>query len=152
MTKTGDKWHPDEDRELQTLNGLQVLVVDDDIDSLDLLVFILEEYGVQVLKAKSAPQALNIIRQFEPDLLISDIAMPGEDGYELIRQVRNLSCAQRRQIPAIALTACIIEEGGILALESGFQLYLTKPVEPDELVAVVAKLVGSFLPKKAAFG
>ena len=152
MTKTGDKWHPDEDRELQSLNGLQALVVDDDVDSLDLLAFILEECGVQVLKAKSAPQALNLIRQFKPDVLISDIAIPGEDGYALIRQVRNLSCAQIRKIPAIALTACIIEEGGILALESGFQIYLTKPVEPDELVAVVVKLVGSFFQKKAAFG
>ncbi len=148
MTKTCDKSHPDEDRELHTLRGLQALVVDDDIDSLDLIAFILDEYGVQVMKAKSASQALNLIRQIKLDLLISDIAMPGEDGYELIRQVRTLSCTQKKQIPAIALTACIIEEGRVLAFESGFQFYLTKPVEPDELIAVVAKLVGSFPAKQ----
>ena len=141
MTKTCDNWHPDRDRELQILNGLQVLVVDDDIDSLDLLVFILQEYGVRVLTAKSAPQALEMLGQFKLDLLISDIAMPGENGYELIRKVRTLKASQTREIPAIALTACLLEEGRTLALESGFQVYLTKPVEPCELVAVVANVV-----------
>jgi CheY-like chemotaxis protein len=119
------------------LNGLRIVVVDDDSDNLELTSIILETYGVQVMKATSASEALEIVRQFEIDLLISDIAMPQEDGYSLIRQIR-----QVKQIPAIALTALAMPEERSKALKSGFQLYLTKPVEPMNLVTEVAKLVG----------
>jgi CheY-like chemotaxis protein len=119
------------------LNGLRILVVDDDSDNLELTSIILETYGVQVMKAASASEALKIVRQFELDVLISDIAMPEEDGYSLIRQIRQVT-----QIPTIALTALAMPEERSMALKSGFQLYLTKPVEPMNLVTEVAKLVG----------
>jgi CheY-like chemotaxis protein len=119
------------------LNSLRILVVDDDSDNLELTSIILETYGVQVMKAASASEALKIVRQFELDVLVSDIAMPEQDGYSLIRQVRQVT-----QIPAIALTALAMPEERSMALKSGFQLYLTKPVEPMDLVTEVAKLVG----------
>jgi CheY-like chemotaxis protein len=119
------------------LNSLRILVVDDDSDNLELTSIILETYGVQVMKAASASEALKIVRQFELDVLVSDIAMPEQDGYSLIRQVRQVT-----QIPAIALTALAMPEERSMALKSGFQLYLTKPVELMDLVTEVAKLVG----------
>jgi CheY-like chemotaxis protein len=122
-----------------TLKGLQVIVVDDDADNLELTAIILESYEAQVMKAASASEAFELIRQSLPEVLIVDIAMPGEDGYSLIRRIR-----QSMQIPAIALTALAMEENRIRALESGFQLYLTKPVEPSELVTAIAKLVRGY--------
>lgn len=124
----------------QLLDGLRVLVVDDDTDNLDLIKVIFEEYNVQVITVTSAGEALEAITQFKPNILISDIAMPGEDGYSLIQKVRNLALTVS-QIPAIALTAHASEEAGALALDAGFSIRLVKPFDPDDLIAVVSQLV-----------
>lgn len=140
-----DSWHLEEDR-FKILKNLQVLVVDDNHDSLELVRMILEEYGTQVVTAASAKEGFNVMRQsadyttasFKPDILISDIAMPFEDGYWLIHQIRSLSPHQGGLIPAIALTACAAQEERTRSLAAGFQVHLSKPIEPDDLVAVVA--------------
>lgn len=142
-----DSWHLEEDR-FKILADLQVLVVDDNEDSLELVRMILEEYGTQVVTAASAREAFNVMTQsagyanapFKPDILISDIAMPLEDGYWLIHQLRSLSPHQGGLIPAIALTACAAQEERTRSHEAGFQVHLPKPIEPDDLVAVVAHL------------
>ncbi len=122
------------------LDGLRVLVVDDNIDNLELVSVVLEQYGTEVRTAASAAEAIEAIAQFLPDILISDIAMPDVDGYSLIRQIRNLEAEQGGFLPAIALTAHAKEEDRFLSLEAGFQRHLPKPLDPFELVAVVAQL------------
>jgi CheY-like chemotaxis protein len=123
-----------------SLDGLRILMVDDNIDTLELVAVILSQYGTEVITAASVAEALEALAQFVPDILISDIAMPGEDGYSLIRQVRALEGFQARVLPAIALTAYAGEAERVLALEAGFQMHVSKPVDPFELVAVVASL------------
>lgn len=123
-------------------------MVDDNVDTLELVTIILGEYGTEVITAASATEAIEAITQgarsasaqLKPNILISDIAMPGVDGYSLIRKVRTLSCERGGQIPAIALTAYASEEERTRILDAGFQMHIPKPVEPSELVAVVAKL------------
>ena len=124
------------------LEGLRVLVVDDSADTLDLIALILEQYKAQVRTATSVDEALHAIAQVKPDVLISDIGMPDQDGYSLIRQVRILESDGGKQIPAVALTAFAGEEDRTLILNSGFQMHIPKPVEPTELVAIVANMVG----------
>ncbi|NMG07859.1 response regulator [Brasilonema sp. UFV-L1] len=123
----------------QFLDGLRVLVVDDDTDNLDLIKIIFEEYNTQVITVTSATEGLEAITRLKPNILISDIAMPGEDGFSFIHKVRNLAL-KVSQIPAIALTALASEEVGTLALDAGFSTRLVKPFDPDELVEVVSKL------------
>lgn len=125
-----------------TLDGLRVLVVDDDTDTLELIGFILEQCKAQVMTATSADEAFNAIAKLKPDVLISDIGMPEEDGYSLIARVRNLEPEQVRQIPAIALTAFAREEERTRALNAGFQMHIPKPVELAKLVTAVANLAG----------
>ncbi|WP_431356803.1 hybrid sensor histidine kinase/response regulator [Komarekiella delphini-convector] len=122
------------------LQGLRIVVVDDDIDTLNLLVFILEQYGAQVEAVGSAREALEAIANTKPDFLLSDIAMPEVDGYMLIRQVRALEVSQGNMLPAIALTAVAGEVNHNNIISAGFQRYLTKPVEPVELAAAIADL------------
>lgn len=123
----------------QVLDGLRVLVVDDDTDNLDLIKFVFEEYNAQVTSAASASEALQGITELKPNILISDIAMPQQDGYSLIRQVRNLT-EQIRQIPAIALTGQASVEARNLALKAGFSTHIAKPFDPDMLIAIVSQL------------
>ncbi|GAA6622541.1 hypothetical protein NUACC26_083650 [Scytonema sp. NUACC26] len=131
-------------KSFRSLNGLKVLVVDDNSDSLELIRLILEGYSVQIATATSTREALKVLAHWEPDVLISDIAMPGEDGYSLMRQVRILSeCGQCKHIPAIAITALITEDGQTQAFGAGFDVYTQKPVDPDGLGEIVAELVGN---------
>lgn len=128
------------------LDGLRLLVVDDNSDSREIITLILEEYGAEVTAVDSASAALETLERVQPDILISDIAMPELDGYSLISQLRSLEEAQAgRQTPAIALTA-YGEEERAQVLSAGFQMHLTKPVESAELVAVVATLAGRERP------
>jgi len=120
------------------LRGLRVLVVDDDEDSRHLVSRILEECGSQVLIASTVRDALSVIDQSPIDVLVSDIAMPGEDGFELIRQVRAMPGAIGGQLPAIALTAQARAEERRQLLLAGYASHVPKPVEPAELVSVVA--------------
>jgi CheY-like chemotaxis protein len=124
------------------LNCLRVLVVDDDADTQDLIAFVLEEYGTEVIRAASAIEALKIIAQFQPELLLIDIAMPGLDGYTLLRQIRTLEAESKGRIPAIAITASATENAPALTIEAGFQFYLPQPFDLAELVTAVAQLAG----------
>jgi CheY-like chemotaxis protein len=132
------------------LNGLRVLVVDDAADTLELIEFILKQCQAQVTTATSAAEAFAAITQSgryaiansKPDILISDIGMPEEDGYSLISRIRVLEAEQETPLPAIALTAFAREEERTRALNAGFQMHIPKPVEPKELVAAVASLAG----------
>jgi PAS domain S-box-containing protein len=125
-----------------TLNGIKVLVVDDDPDARDILARILRGGGASVITASSAAEALEILTASKPALLISDIGMPGEDGYDLIRTVRALAEDDCGRVPAVALTAFARSEDRQRALLAGYQLHVAKPVEPSELLTVCASLVG----------
>ncbi|MGI8639946.1 MAG: CHASE3 domain-containing protein [Pyrinomonadaceae bacterium] len=125
-----------------SLDGLLILVVDDEEDTRQLLVQSLTFHGATVISADSAENALAEIREKNPDVLVSDIGMPNEDGYSLIRKVRALHGEQQRNIPAIALTAFTRAQDRMRALSSGFQNHVSKPVEPDELATVIASLTG----------
>jgi PAS domain S-box-containing protein len=124
----------------ERLDGLTVLVVDDEPDTRDLLKQGLEYCGAKVRVAGSAFQALNEIKLSLPDILISDIGMPGSDGYELIREVRRLPAARGGRLAAIALTAYTRTEDRLHALRAGYDMHVPKPVELAELVAVAASV------------
>jgi PAS domain S-box-containing protein len=126
----------------ERLDGLKVLVVDDEVDTRELFKAGIGRCGAEVVTAGSAREALAILEEMRPDLLISDIGMPGEDGYELIRKVRALPAARGGKIPAIALTAYARTEDRMRALRAGYQMHIVKPVELAELVAVMASLIG----------
>ncbi len=125
-----------------SLDGVKVLVVDDNADTRLFLTTVLEECKAQVKAAASVSEAMELIKQSKPDVLVSDIGMPEEDGYSLISKVRALSPEQGGLIPAAALTAYARAEDRTRSLMSGFQIHLPKPVEPAELAAVVANLAG----------
>jgi signal transduction histidine kinase len=124
-----------------SLEGLRVLLVDDEEDARGLLTEVLQGHGAQVIAVASAAEALREIQARPPDILVSDIGMPGEDGYSLIRKVRALTRNQRL-IPAAALTAYARREDRTMAMMAGFQAHIAKPVEPAELLVVVATLAG----------
>jgi CheY-like chemotaxis protein len=124
-----------------SLTGLHVLLVDDDADTLELISAALTRKNARVTAVSSAGAALEAIKLSQPDVLVSDIAMPGEDGYELIQKVRALDFGPRR-IPAVAITAYAKEEDRTRAYSSGFQGYLAKPVELSELIQAVAQAAG----------
>jgi CheY-like chemotaxis protein len=123
------------------LDGLRVLVVDDDPDTRELLKAGLGRCGTEVVTAASAGEALEAIEADPPDLLISDIGMPGEDGYELIRKVRARPAEGGGRIPAVALTAYARVEDRLQALRAGYHMHVPKPVELTELVTVTSSLV-----------
>ncbi|MDB5296399.1 MAG: Chemotaxis protein methyltransferase CheR [Phycisphaerales bacterium] len=118
--------------------GLQVLVVDDEADAREYVCRVLEDCGAEVLMAAGAAAALDLLTRHRPDVLLSDIGMPGQDGYDLIRQIRALPAAAGGATPAVAVTAYARPEDRQKALDSGFQTHLTKPVDPARLLAVVA--------------
>jgi PAS domain S-box-containing protein len=124
------------------LNGVKILVVDDDADTREFIAFLLEEYGANVTAVATATEALVSFTQFQPDLLLSDIGMPDIDGYMLMEQVRTLPPEQGGEIPAIALTAYAAEIDHQQALKVGFQRHVSKPVDPVKLVEVITKLIG----------
>jgi CheY-like chemotaxis protein len=119
-----------------------VLVVDDEADTRDFLSTVLELYGAQVRIAASVSQAISEIERLPPDVLVSDVGLPGEDGYSLIRKVRALTSDRGGLIPAVAVTAYAREEDVKQAIAAGFQRHIPKPVESSQLVAVVAHLAG----------
>ena len=122
------------------LDGLRVLLVEDEADARDLLVMMLEQYGATVTAASSAAEALKAMEAATPDVLVSDIAMPVIDGYTLIRRIRSLESERGAPIPAVALTAYARGEDRQSALEAGYQVHVPKPVEPEDLASVLAKL------------
>jgi PAS domain S-box-containing protein len=123
------------------LNGIRVLVVDDDTDSRDIIAFVLEQDGAFVIAVSSAFEALESLAEIKPDVLISDIGMPEMDGYMLIHQVRDLTPEEGGKIPAIALTAFARNNDQQEALKAGFQMHLSKPIDPQKLIAAITKVV-----------
>jgi len=128
--------------ELPSLRGLRVLVVDDEADARELIARILQDAGAEVATAPSADEGIAAFLQHRPDVVLSDIGMPGEDGYSFVRRLRRLSSEDGGDTPAVALTAFARSEDRRLALMSGFQMHIAKPAEPSELVVVVANLAG----------
>ena len=124
----------------EKLKNLRILVVEDDLDTQELLKTVLERHGAEVVAVDSAAGALAELRRAKPDVIISDIARAGENGYELIRKVRSLGPAEGGHIPAIALTAYAGMADRRRALLAGFQTHLSKPVEPDDLLTVILSL------------
>ena len=127
--------------QITELSGVRILLVDDDNDNLDLLSFLFENSGAEVETASSAEEALKKFTAYKPNIVISDIGMPDEDGYALIQKIRAI--ADSEQVPAIALTAFTKNEDRLLALQKGFQLHVKKPVDPTELTRQVTKLLSN---------
>jgi len=134
------------DCRIPSLDGLQILVVDDEADTRDILKFVLEKYGAKVLVAASAREAMAALRENPGryDVLISDIGMPDENGYFLIRQVRALAAEAGGKIPAAALTAYASDREQERAIEAGFQTHIAKPIKPIQLGLIIANLAGRF--------
>ena len=127
------------------LSGLRILAVDDEPDTREMLACLLAQYGAEAKVVESAPEALEVMNTWQPDVLVCDISMPGEDGYALIRKVRALEEEPRRKTPAVALTAHARAEDRMRALTAGYQIHVPKPVEAAELVTVIASLAGRFV-------
>lgn len=123
-----------------SLDGIRALVVDDEADARDLVRRVLEQAGASVFTAPSSPEGLEVLVRERPDVLISDIGLPGEDGYRLLQRIRALTPEEGSMTPAVALTAFARAEDRRRALLSGFQMHVTKPVDPSELIAVVASV------------
>lgn len=123
------------------LNDIRILVVDDDTDSRDFVAFVLEQDGAFVMTASSADEALQSLAEVKLDVLVSDISMPDMDGYMLIHEVRTRTPEQGGQIPAIALTAFARNNDHEKALNAGFQMHLSKPLNPEKLIVAIVKLM-----------
>jgi PAS domain S-box-containing protein len=122
--------------------GLKILAVDDDADTCDMIRAALEQCGVKVETATSADAGFEAFRSFQPDVLISDVQMPDVDGYEFIRRIREFEKPLRTKVPAVALTAFARIEDRVKSLAAGYQMHIAKPVEPGELITIVASLSG----------
>ena len=128
--------------ESSALQGVKILVVDDDLDSCELLSFVLQVSGEAEVRAfNCVDEALATFPQMQPQVLISDMAMPREDGVALIQAVRSLPVEQGGKIPAIALSAMASDEDQQRALQAGFDRYLTKPMDFDELLRTLLDLL-----------
>ena len=131
---------PTEHAAQDVLQGLRVLVVDDEADARELFALVLSSFGAQVTMAGGVEEAVAAFGRERPDILVSDIGMPGQDGYSLIRRVRLWSVEDGGRVPAVALTAFVGPEYRARALDAGFTMYATKPIDPDRLIEVVAQL------------
>lgn len=134
--------YSESDREDIALSGVKVLVVDDEPDARELIKWILTRSKAEVTVAASAAEGLAILKTHRPDVMISDIGMPGKDGYQFIREVRNLPAIHGGKTPAIALTAFAGSGDRTRALIAGYQMHLSKPVETHELIATIGSLKG----------
>jgi CheY-like chemotaxis protein len=123
------------------LYGLKILVVDDDQDTRDLLEWVLRRVGAEVVAVGSARAAMEALEKDRPHILVSDIAMPEEDGLSLMRRIRALPKESGGRIPAVALTAHSMVQDRLQSLRAGFQSHVPKPVVPEELVEVVTSIV-----------
>jgi CheY-like chemotaxis protein len=124
------------------LSGVRVLIVDDDVDTCEMLSFALKQWGAETQASISVSEAFASLSKWVPDILLTDINMPGEDGYALISKLRALPAEMGANIPAIALTAMARPEDREHALSTGFQFHLAKPVDIEELAAAIVNLTG----------
>jgi CheY-like chemotaxis protein len=139
--ESADSVHIADSRPLVRLDGVHVLVVDDEADDRRVLAMMLEQVGAVVVTVRGAPAAIEALAKARPDVLVSDLGMPHQDGFDLIRQLRD-DGYNARDLPAVALTAFVQKDNAHLALLAGFQVYLPKPVDPRELTSVIASLAG----------
>jgi len=130
------------DENRAVLEGVRVLYVEDDDDTRAMTVLLLEMSGATVVAVASADEAVAALEREQPDVLISDGGMPGRDGWGLIEQVRSWSQARGGRIPAIAVTGSALDADIAHSLLSGFDVHLSKPIEIEELVRIIARLVG----------
>jgi CheY-like chemotaxis protein len=121
-----------------TLKGIRILIVEDEADTRDLIRRVIESHGAQVVLAADAGEAMKLLATRHPHILVSDIGLPGVDGYELIRRIRQLEAQGAQYIPAVALTAFARSEDRTRALRAGYQAHIAKPAEPAELIATLA--------------
>ena len=128
---------------MSELHGMTILVVEDDRDTREVLKVMLEMCGATVLVADSAVHGLETYLRTRPTAIVSDIAMPGEDGYWLVREVARCAADGGSRVPAVAVTAFSGQHPRAAALAAGFQAHLAKPVDPDDLCRTVAQVVGS---------
>jgi CheY-like chemotaxis protein len=124
------------------LDGVHVLVVDDEADARRILVMVLERVGAVVVTADSGRAAVEALAKARPDVLVSDLGMPDQDGLDLIRQLR-VDGHDAKELPAVALTAFVQKDDAHLALLAGFQVHLPKPVDPYDLTSAIARLVAT---------
>ena len=124
------------------LNGVTVLVVDDETDARELIKQVLVQCGAAVVTAASSDEGLQVLQALRPHVLVSDIGMPDKDGYQFMRDLRRIGAAQGGDTPAIALTAFARSEDRTRAMVAGYQIHISKPIEPQELIATVASLAG----------
>jgi signal transduction histidine kinase/DNA-binding response OmpR family regulator len=123
------------------LDGLRILVVDDEDDTRDLILTVLKQCGAEVRGSESAGEAFVVFKEWSPDLLVCDIGLPEEDGFSLLKKVR-ASNGESGQIPVVALTAYASPEDRDRILNAGFQMHIAKPVEPEELLTIIANVAG----------
>jgi CheY-like chemotaxis protein len=128
--------------ELRSLDGLRVLLVDDEIETREIISTVVERTGAEVKSCTSAREALNELVEWRPDVILSDIAMPDEDGYSFINRVRSLPQNEGGNTPAAALTAYARDEDRRQALAAGYQMHIAKPIGAGQLVTMIAKLAG----------
>ena len=125
----------------ESLEGLKILLVDDNIDALQILEILLSEFKLEIQTADSVEKALDILVCFQPDILVSDLAMPSEDGFSLIKKIRSFEDSKINKLPAIAFSAYVRTEDRNSALASGFDLFISKPIEINELLKAIRHLV-----------
>jgi CheY-like chemotaxis protein len=128
--------------EFQRLDGVRVLLVEDNPDTLDMLKFVFDGCGAEVITTSSVGEALEALERYRPDALVSDLAIPDQDGYDLIRHVRLREPERGGGIPAVAITAYASADDRVRALAAGFHTHVAKPIDPEELIAIVASLTG----------
>src|SRR5262245_13799897 len=125
----------------RALQGRRVLVVEDDSDTLQIMQFVLERHGAQVMPADSVPAALDRIESYSPEIVVADIGMRGLNGYALISEIRKMDTAMGRHTPAIAVTGFATPQDREAASAAGFAAYITKPFDPQVLIDTIAQLV-----------
>jgi CheY-like chemotaxis protein len=123
------------------LHGRKILVVEDHDDARELVANVLGAEGAQVMTASSTAEALDLIARTAPDVLVADLGLPGEDGFELLRRIQGMNASMANALPAIALTAYARASDRERAAAAGFLHYVVKPVDPEELVKVIASIV-----------
>jgi two-component system, OmpR family, response regulator len=127
--------------ESKSLKGLRLLVVDDDFNTRKILGILFKLEGAEIIAVASVAEALTVMSYFQPDILIFDICLPGENGYALLEKVRKLNQQKSKpEIPAIAMTAFVDEKERVYAFSAGFQRHLYKPIDLKELISMVADL------------
>lgn len=142
ITSEGSLLHTSgSDTDLPNLSGVRILAVDDEKDTREMVKEVLEQFGAKVLSAGSAREAFAALHDWNPDVIVCDIGMPGEDGYSLIRRIRQSESVRDRATPAIALTGYARPEDRQRALTAGYQTFVPKPVEANQLVSTIAELI-----------